>query len=311
MELDHTVRRARNHDPSRRLRGCRTGRLVVLPSGPAQGLSLYTTRNGGRDWTQTEIPVPEDLDVGAPVSVAFPEDDAGFVAIRREGRGRAGALLRTTDGGATWLQSKLPAPGAIMFRTASEGWLTSAETGELYATRNGGRGWRVVRLPRPTAYKGSAALPGLPTFTDETTGVLPVTLAGTRSAVSFLRSLDAGRTWKVAATVATRRPITTARLVPATVVDSSTWLAALEGGRRFVVVARGGASRARGAALAPVRRLEAAGGGVGFHVRVSGLADRDPVSGLPAPRCPTARRCTERPTAARWPASRRPDLAAT
>ena len=33
---DHTVRRARDHDPSRRLRGCRTGRLVVLPSGPAQ-----------------------------------------------------------------------------------------------------------------------------------------------------------------------------------------------------------------------------------------------------------------------------------
>ena len=72
--------------------------------------------------------------------------------------------------------------------------------------------------------------------------MLPVTLAGTKSAVSFLLSSDAGRTWRLAATVATRRPISTAS-VPAAVVDSATWLAALEGGRRFVVVAEGGASR--------------------------------------------------------------------
>jgi hypothetical protein len=43
--------------------------------------------------------------------------------------------------------------------------------------------------------------------------------------------------------VATTRPITPTRLLPAAVVDSSTWLAALEGGRRIVVVGEGGASR--------------------------------------------------------------------
>ena len=130
--------------------------------------------------------------------------------------------------------------------------------------------------------------PGLPTFTDETTGVLPVTLAGARSAVSFLRSQDAGRTWRLAATVATRRPITTARLVPATVVDSSTWLAALEGGRRFVVVADGGASRVGvvprslpfGGSKPPVAEMRFASASAGW----AQIATRCPL--FHEPRCP-------------------------
>jgi hypothetical protein len=88
--------------------------------------------------------------------------------------------------------------------------------------------------------------------------------------------------------VATRRPITTARLVPATVVDSSTWLAALEGGRRFVVVARGGASRA---GVAP-RSLPFGGSkppvaALGFTSASAGwaqIATRCPV--FHKPRCP-------------------------
>ena len=159
---------------------------------------------------------------------------------------------------------------------------TSAETGELYATGNGGRGWRVVRLPRPTAYRGSAALPGLPTFTDERTGVLPVTLAGARSAVSFLRSQDAGRTW--------RRPRPWRRAGRSRRRDSCLRPSSTRrpGSRRSRVDAASwwshAAARAAsgGAAIAPVRRLQAAGRGDALRVRVSGLgADRDPVPALP------------------------------
>src|SRR5204863_2983194 len=94
-------------------------------------------------------------------------------------------------------------------------------------------------LPRPPAYKASIAVPGLPSFLDATSAVLPVTLAGKRSALEFVETTDSGKRWRVAATVPTQRPLLRPRLLPAAVVDATTWLAALEGGRRFVTVGDG------------------------------------------------------------------------
>jgi photosystem II stability/assembly factor-like uncharacterized protein len=218
------------------------GWAVALPRGAAARLVLHSTRDGGASWAAAPLPTPPTLDAAAPVTIAFPDPEHGFVALRLEGRtaSSAGAvLLATSNGGAAWRQLRLPAAGSVTFPTARSGWLSSAEGGSLYATRDGGGSWRRVQLPLPVAYRSSVALPGLPTFTDPVSGVLPVTLAGTRSAIAFLTTKDGGRTWRVAATVPARRPVPTTARVGTTIVDADTWLAALEGGRRLVAVRRG------------------------------------------------------------------------
>jgi len=220
-------------------------RAAVLTPGSA-GLALFSTEDAGATWTKSPLPAPADLDAAASIAVDFPDENDGFVSVRREARGSgAGLLLRTADGGLTWRSTRLPVPGGIAFPTPADGWLSSPETGRLYVTHNGGRGWSAVPVPKPSAYRGSIAVPGLPSFVDTANAVLPVTLAGKRSAVEFLASRNGGRAWRVAATIPTQRPLTRARLLPAAVIDAGNWLAALEGGRRFVVVDASGVPVAR------------------------------------------------------------------
>jgi photosystem II stability/assembly factor-like uncharacterized protein len=219
--------------------GSGLGWAVALDPGGA-GLKLLTTPNGGATWTAATLPAPADLDAGGSVAVDFPDSAHGFVSLRRQTNGAgAGTLLRTADGGQTWQSSRLPAPGAIAFPTATNGWLSGPDTGSLYVTSDAGRTWKAVPVPRPAAYRASIAVPGLPSFLDPTTAVLPVTLAGKKSAVEFLQSTNAGKTWRIAATVPTQRPLLRPRLQPAAVVDAKTWLAALEGGQRIVTVGNG------------------------------------------------------------------------
>jgi N-acetyl-anhydromuramyl-L-alanine amidase AmpD len=227
--------RALDLDPSQR------GRLVALAGA---GLELYSTTDGGTTWTESALPLVADLDAAAPIGLDFLDDSTGFASLRRENRGEGvGVLLRTIDGGVTWRSSKLPVPGTVRFRTPTDGWLENTEG--LYVTHDGGRRWRATRLPKPRGYAASIAVAGLPTFTDEFTGVLPMTLAGKKSAVSFLASDDGGFSWRVAAVIPTARPLIRAQALPTTVVDATTWLAALEGGRRLVLVSDGGERQTR------------------------------------------------------------------
>jgi photosystem II stability/assembly factor-like uncharacterized protein len=261
------------------------GRVVALSGS---GLQLYATTNGGETWTSSALQTPSDVDAAGAVTVDFLNDVNGFVALRREDRGQgAGVLLRTTDGGATWRSFRLPAPGTIRFASTAVGWLSTTEGGDLYVTRNAGRNWRPVRLPRPSAYRAAIMVAGLPFLSDSFNAVLPVTLAGKRSAVSFLDSQDGGQTWRIAAVIPTARPLTRAQPIPSTVIDAVTWLAALEGGRRLVVVGDAGARLVRvvprslpfGGTKPPVAQL-------GFASPTTGWIQVDSLCPLfHAPRC--------------------------
>jgi N-acetyl-anhydromuramyl-L-alanine amidase AmpD len=262
------------------------GRALALQPGSAR-LALLTTEDGGSTWIRSSLSGPADLDAAGPMTLDFPDPVNGFVSVRRQARGvGAGLLLRTADGGATWKSSPLPAPGAIAFTSDTDGWLSSPETDRLYATLNAGRSWRAVTVPRRSAYRGSIAVPGLPSFVDPSTAVLPVTLAGRRSAVEFATSVDGGRTWSVAVAIPTQHPLARAKALPADVVDAGTWLAALDGGRRIVVVGDGGRllpvtphSPPFGGTKPPVARLH-------FATASEGWAQVDSLCPLfHAPRC--------------------------
>src|SRR5206468_3332274 len=146
-------------------------------------------------------------------------------------------LSRTADAGSTW-RSIEPSGNAarsiraVDFADAFHGRALALEPGsarlDLLTTEDGGTTWTRSPVPGPSAYRGSIAVPGLPSFVDPSTAVLPVTLAGKRSALEFATSADSGRSWSIAAAIPTQRPLTRAKALPADVVDAGTWLAALE-----------------------------------------------------------------------------------
>jgi N-acetyl-anhydromuramyl-L-alanine amidase AmpD/photosystem II stability/assembly factor-like uncharacterized protein len=214
-----------------------TGFLVALSGTERQGFSLWRTTDGGLTWTSSPLPLPKSVDVSAPISLAAPDDLHWFVSLSvQQGLGRVGpgVLLASSNGGRTWSRGVLPGSGAIAFSTPTQGWLASVDGG-LFRTRDGGRTWRAASIPAPPAFRSSLRLAELPTFSDATNAVLPVTFRhGTQAAVSFLTSPDGGTTWRTAATVTGRRvPAPTGR-VPVAIADATHWLALPDGGKRAV-----------------------------------------------------------------------------
>src|SRR5262249_61330478 len=112
--------------------------------------------------------------------------------------------------------------------------------GGLFSTGDAGRTCRSAAIRAPAGFSSSLRLAELPTFSDATDAVLPVTFRqGTQAATSFLASDNGGATWQTAATVTGRRFPTPTGRVSAAVADATNWLALPDGGRRVVGLAKG------------------------------------------------------------------------
>jgi photosystem II stability/assembly factor-like uncharacterized protein len=104
----------------------RTGYLVDT-SG-----RLWKTRNGGTSWT--ELP---GVAHGRPYGISFSSANRGYLVIDRFGgsQGRAGFLLTTDDGGATWHPQfvvSTPIPGGGIAATPQGNYLLGGESSLLY-----------------------------------------------------------------------------------------------------------------------------------------------------------------------------------
>ncbi len=152
---------------------------------------LHTTRRGapwqvvkldnalpGVDYTNTVI-----------TGGAFPDADTGWVAV--ESLQTSAPLLRTTDGGRSWVPQPLGLAPAVRGLSGLGCWNTrravAIGTGPgaaLYATRNGGRSWVAAANPLPRRMARDLV------WADSAT-----VYANTDSA-EFLVSRDAGRSWR-------------------------------------------------------------------------------------------------------------------
>ena len=113
----------------------------------------------------------------------------------------SGVMLRTEDGGKTWI--RLPAPPIadhFYFVTAKDGWLAGGPEGELYVTHDAGATWRRVELKSPRQIStGLSPVYDLPTFIDDKRGFLPATYESSTSSgtpVVLFRTEDGGKTWQ-------------------------------------------------------------------------------------------------------------------
>ncbi|HET9064906.1 MAG TPA: YCF48-related protein [Gemmatimonadales bacterium] len=150
-------------------------------------LALLAAPLAGQTIEEQHSPIPGLLQAVSPVS-----DQVVWVS------GHRGAVLRTLDGGVTWVPRPV-VTGAdtilqfrdIQARSADEAWVMSAGNGpdsRIYHTRDGGAHWTLQ-----FQNADSAAFYDCMTFFDARTGVAFSDASHGRSNV--LRTIDGGATW--------------------------------------------------------------------------------------------------------------------
>jgi photosystem II stability/assembly factor-like uncharacterized protein len=137
-----------------------------------EGLTLFTTSriiataDGGQNWTPVEHHVPG----GVFYSVDFPDPLTGYITGEgfTEASGTFGVILKSSDGGATWVRQESPGAYPLYdasFPTAGDGWACGMDEIILH-TSNGG----VIGIPEPVPGPPSATLRFAPNpFRDQVT----------------------------------------------------------------------------------------------------------------------------------------------
>lgn len=150
---------------------------VTSSSQGAPSVDLFSTTDFVH-FTNITPPGPpsENGSIGEFTSASFPTPADGWVAESNED-GSDGYLLHTTDGGATWHETRQLWAGSgglakISFLSASDGWLAAGDPGDgtviLSATTDGGITWKTLL--------GSGAFftelsDDLPSFSSPTVGI--------------------------------------------------------------------------------------------------------------------------------------------
>jgi len=191
---------------------------LAVPDMHSTGpLTATVYRRSGATWqkataTATGLPTLPGTQVNTYLSFATATD--GWLAITGQVTSTpSGALLRTTDAGATWSlvtsssaqTAALPGVGPVDFVTATAGWMTEPWSGRTWMTHTGGKTWTAFTLPRPAGQARDVAKllvlpqrsgPRLVTAVDYAQPV-----SGTGDVVVLYTSSDNGTSWNVLASV--------------------------------------------------------------------------------------------------------------
>jgi photosystem II stability/assembly factor-like uncharacterized protein len=170
----------------------------VVPGAPY----LQRTDDGGRSWTEVELPAPQDApDAYAGentacgvVSPLLPDGTTSFLTVRCDNfeTGNVEAFIyRTANDGGTWFARSLPDGfESAAFVSARNGWVLAGGDGsgdgphDIFQTFDGGQTFNLLRT---LTWGGEIS------FVTNTAG-WAIALDGDRR--SLLRTADAGRTWE-------------------------------------------------------------------------------------------------------------------
>ncbi len=192
--------------------------LAVPGTNTTGALTATVYRRGGAVWqkaTATATGLPT-MPGKVRTYLSFATKTDGWLAIAAQVTTTgSGALLRTTDGGATWSlvasssarTAPLPGVGPVDFVTPTVGWITEPWTGRTWMTRTGGATWTAFTLPSPAGQaRDLAKLLALPQrsgprLVTAVTYAQPV--SGTADVVVLYTSSDNGTSWNTLASVPT------------------------------------------------------------------------------------------------------------
>ena len=184
---------------------------VVVVLGAHSG--LYRTSDGGTTWARQSLARAG----GYVLSADFVDADHGWLLAQASTEGES--LLRTQDGGRTWIGLGNPVAYSdwayrVVFSNYRDGWLYTESTAPYaYRSQDGGTSWHRVGLPGPaggwpTAPGGRVSVAPHPT---QGTGVSVTVIIGPAAGLPAsgsssydplpanqfqLSSLDNGRSWK-------------------------------------------------------------------------------------------------------------------
>lgn len=221
---------------------------VVLTQGAQPISPTYTlarTSDGGRTWRTSVLSLfepgePESLP-GA-VYLYFLDPRAGWLVVRQatSSNFRVGSLFRTTDGGDTWTQLKIPIGEPVYFVTRYLGWTAGGVGGgQLYSTQDGGQTWQPQAMG---ATQGRVQrLCYLPHFNSLATGTLPVIkVSDGSSRLELYSTSDGGQSWALSTTALLEPAVTPGQVVTLSAAGSHSWLVATPGSPEVVRVSDGG-----------------------------------------------------------------------
>ena len=184
-------------------------------SDPPPHYYVFSTRDGGQNWSKAE------LNSNLMDSPGFPMNPAGLVFIDPQHgwmswhwammNSRVSAMAATQDGGKTWKQ--LPPPpssGPMQFLSPSDGWIIGGSEGQegipvveddaLWVTHNGGVKWEPVSVPLPAGSSATGAHFLAARFKNKREGRVAAVLYSSESEPNnryfeFV-TRDAGRSWR-------------------------------------------------------------------------------------------------------------------
>jgi len=229
------------------------GWVVASRGAAAEGsvaLGVFRTADGGRTWSSASVSAPSAANAsayGGPAWVRFVDALHGWILVKDVSSSNFsfGRLYRTKDGGRSWTALETPLGDPVTFVDRLTGWTAGGPAGDrLFITRDGGRSWQRQTVPLPSASAGGSVTYALP-VKDDGAVVLSTTLVkGDRATVAWYRSLDAGRTWRLANRLATTDQVEPGVRVPVAVAGSDTWVSVLPSSRRLVRLRGDGATLA-------------------------------------------------------------------
>ena len=169
--------------------------LSVVQNGV---VGLYHTTNGGRTWSQQDLPGPPGVDpTDSVVQFLTPPvtfgGGHGALAVQVEPQSTGGTVSTivygTGNGGNTWSPTTTVNTGfsnTAFLRTSTDWWLQNNNTGQLWRTIDGGKSWAAV--PATTSAPGGSQF----SFVDATHG-FAWKMDG---ALRVWKTTDGGVTWK-------------------------------------------------------------------------------------------------------------------
>jgi photosystem II stability/assembly factor-like uncharacterized protein len=183
---------------------------------------VFRSIDGGRSWVSYAFHHRHSCNAGSNFLLDVLDGTRAWV-VQNEPAGSFASLYRTIDGGRSWrtVNSKsLPDVGSVTFVSAKHGWLSG---GRLFRTADGGKNWTRIPLSPPNGYAGKLLRLSNAHFFGRT-GIVAGEYFGHRHVIGFYRTSDAGRSWRLVATLAGSAPYIYPQFTVSAVSASTIWL---------------------------------------------------------------------------------------